>query len=270
MAATSHPKGAHNENAHLVDYTPGADQTYLSILHACFGQQWGDLEHWRNKHVRRPGFDPRDVKQFLVNGVPASCFHVSIVSLVLEPGLHVQASFGGDLAVLPEFRRQGMIEDAHQVFGKQLYDLGVAVRCSFTTPELHARVYSKKLAHIFVPTVTATYRKILSSSLLAEKILVYADSLRQHRVAQHLLRHKPLTVVLRIPRYDPCVFMLTQQSTALIPAFQDPVDIDITLPYRALAAIRSRSQPALLVLTKYLFSGELRMRGIFKLISRIV
>jgi len=190
--------------------------------------------------------------------------------LVLEPGLYVQASLGGDLAVLPEFRRKGLVEKAHQIFSKELYDRGVAVRCSFTSPELHSRVYSKKLAHVFVPTVTATYRKILSSSLLATKILVYVDSLKNHWVAQRILRDGPLTIALRIPQYDPCVFVLTQQCATLIPVFKGRVDVDITLPYRAVAGARTGLNSIVWMVAACLLNGEARARGIWELARRLL
>jgi hypothetical protein len=259
-----------NEDVQLVDHQSGSDQTYLAILHKCFGPHWGDQEHWRNKHVRRPGFDSRDAKQFRVNDVPAACFHSSVLALTLEQGLTIPVSFEGDYAVVPEFRRKGMVEDAHQVMGQQLYERGAVLRCGFTSGDLHARVYSKKFCHVFVPTVTTTYRKILSTSLLADKLLAYVDSFRTHRIVQRVVRDKPLIMALRISGYDPCVITLTPQSATLMPLFTGRPDIDITLPYKLLAAAKLGLKPMILVSIKALLSRELRANRLAPFFRRLL
>jgi hypothetical protein len=154
MSVVSSPESTAytDETFQLMDYTPNSDQSYLDILQQSFGTEWGDLARWRNKHVQRPHFDPRDAKQFRAAGVPAACFHTALVSLVLEPGVSVPASLEGDYAVVSQFRRKKMVEYAHEAMGRELYDRGAVLRCGFTSGELHARVYSKKFCHVFVPT----------------------------------------------------------------------------------------------------------------------
>jgi hypothetical protein len=189
--------------------------------------------------------------------------------LVLEPDLTISANFEGDYAVIANFRRRGMVEQVHEITGRELYERGAVLRCGFTTGELHARVYSKKFCHVFVPTVTTTYRKILGSAQLSAKILSYADTMRKSAVAQRILRNKALTVVLRIPRYDACAILLTHSSATLLPSFNAQADVELTLSYAILAAVRSRKQ-LLLALTKCLVHRNLHARGIVKLIPRLL
>lgn len=263
------PASTNDRRVEAFDYQPAAEQSYVDILRICFGDKWGDVEYWRRKHLLRPGFDPRDAKQFRVDAVPACCDHVSIVSLCLEPNLFVEAGVGGDLAVMPQFRGQGLMERVFGALSRELYERGAVVRYGFTSPTLHERVYKKRLGYVLAPTATATYRKTLSSSLLAEQVLAYANQLRTRNLVRRMLRQGPLMVAIRVPRYEPCVFAITPDSVSST-SVPGHIDVDITLPYRALAAARAHSRRLVLILLSSLARGEFRIKGVWGSIRRLL
>jgi hypothetical protein len=251
-------------------YSPGIDRECLAILHECFGPAWGDLERWRNKHARRPDFDGRDVYLFSVADTPAACFHLRFMDLTLEPDLVVKIGLGGDFAVRPQFRRRGLVEEAQRHFTRYFYEQGAAIRAGFTSGELHARVYRKKFGDIFVPTVTTGYRKLLDSGWLAEKLRAYAEALRTRFVMRRALRRGPLDIAITVPGYETCRLELTKNSVQLVDGASRVADMQLTIPYDVLAAVRQRGPRKVRVLFTNILAGKLRIRGMMRFLTRLI
>ena len=253
----------------LQTYSPGVENDCLTVLQECFGPAWGDLEYWRNKHIRRPHFDPRDVYLFTAAGEPAACFHTRIVELTLEPGLVVKIGLGGDFAVRAPFRKRGLIEEAQRHYASYFYEQGATIRAGFTSGELFARVYQKRLGDVSVPTATNTYRKALDSAVLAEKLRVYADAMRTKPSVKRILRHGALRIAVVVPGYDPCLLELTTDAATIMTMTQ-PVDVRVTMSYTVLAAVRRSGGGKLRALVTHVLSGRMRVKGLTILLRRLI
>jgi hypothetical protein len=259
-----------NDELRMSIYSAGVEQECLAILHECFGPDWGDIEHWRNKHTRRPHFDPRDVCLFTAGGTPAACFHLRLMDFTLEPGLVVKVGLGGDFAVRPQFRRRGLVEEAQRHFTRYFYEQGAAIHAGFTSGELHARVYRRKFGDIFVPTVTTGYRKVLDSASLAEKLRTFADTLRTRSIVRRSLRRGPLDVAIAVPGYDTCRVELTNESARLVDGAARAPDVRLTIPYAVLAAVRQGGSRRVRVLLKSILAGKVRIHGMLHILGRLI
>jgi len=240
----------------------------LRVLHTGFGEQWGDRAYWRWKNFSRPGFSPCDVTLVTQAEVPVACFHLALRTLQMGPGLSILCSVEGDFAIDPRARGQGLPRRSYSFTATSLAERSVVLRTGFSSPDLFERLYKPTFGHRMMPTVTAQYRKILSDRLLREKLREFGDGVRSRRWLQGLLEQRPLTLRLEITGFQPCDLVLAREGVSCTDSGSGRPDLRARLPYPVLAAGRMRRVPAMFVLARHMLSGQVRVRGLMRLLAR--
>jgi hypothetical protein len=250
------------------DYTVELEPDIVAILRASFGEKWGDGDFWRWKHSSRPGFVPADVAVFTDEGTPVACFHVSVRSLRLLPGLDVPCSIEGDFAIRSELRGVGLPQQAYLYAAPRLADRSVVLRAGFSSPELYNRVYKRKFGHRMIPTVTTQYRKILSDRALRGKLQEFGDKLRSRPSWQRMLKHSAATIRVDVAGFQPCSLVLTHDSSHCTGELLPRPDLSLRMPYRVLAAPRMRLSPAMFAAARAVFCGQVQAAGLLRMLVR--
>jgi hypothetical protein len=250
------------------DYTVELEPDVVAILRSSFGEAWGDGAFWRWKHSSRPGFVPADVAVFMAEGTPVACFHVSLCSLHLSPGLEVACSIEGDFAIRPELRGAGLPQQAYLHAAPRLADRSIVLRAGFSSPELYNRVYKRKFGHRMIPTVTTQYRKILSDRALRGKLQELGDKLRSRPSWQRLLKHRTTTIRIAVAGFQPCSLTLAHDSSQCSGDLPQRADLSLRLPYEVLAAPRMRPVPALFTVVRAILTGQVWASGLFRILAR--
>lgn len=249
------------------DYVTELEPDIVSILRESFGDNWGDTAFWRWKHLTRPGFEPRDVAVFTEAGKPVACFHVSVRTLRLCPGLEVSCSIEGDFAIRSDLRGVGLPQRAYLHAAPRLADRSVVLRAGFSSPELYHRVYKRKFGHRMIPTVTTQYRKILSDRALRCKLQGFGDAIRARPSWQRLLKHRPLNIRIDVAGFQPCGLVLTQDSSSCTADLPQRSDMRLRMPYTVLAAARMQRLPATLATARAVLSGQMRVTGLLRVLA---
>jgi hypothetical protein len=247
-------------------YSAGLEPGILRVLHAGFGEQWGDGAYWRWKNPARPGFSPQDITLVVQADQPVACFHLALRSLQLAPGLSIPCSVEGDFAIEPRARGRGLPRRGYFFTSDSLAERSVVLRTGFSSPELFERLYKPAFGHRMMPTVTAQYRKILSDRLLREKLREFGDRLRSRPRMQRLLEQRPLTVRLEITGFQPCDLVLARDGASCHDSGAGRPDLRVRAPYPVLAATRMRRVPASVVLVRNMLSGRVRVRGLMRIL----
>lgn len=242
----------------------------LRVLHTGFGEQWGDCAYWRWKNPSRPGFSPLDVTLVTQAEVPVACFHLALRSLQIGPGLSIRCSVEGDFAIEPRTRGRGLPRRGYSFTAASLAERSVVLRTGFSSPELFERLYKPTFGHRMVPTVTAQYRKILSDRLLREKLRELGDQVRLRPWLRRLLQQSPLTVRLEIPGFRSCDLVLARDGASCTDQGVGRPDLRVRIPYPVLAASRMQRIPAMFVLARNMLTGQMRVRGLMRLLARFV
>lgn len=252
------------------DYEPGMEAGIVGVLQDCFEGDWGSVDLWRWKHTHRLGFDPRQIKIFFDDSRPVACFHSAIFAIQLARGLDLPCSLEGDYAVLPQFRGYGLLERAYDQMGDCLAAGGAVLRIGFTSGELQRRVYHKKFGHTFVPTTTAQYRRILSTTLLCEKLQGSADQLRTRAFMQRILRRGELHIELRVTGFEPCHLTLASNAATCTTTSAGLPDLRIAIPYNLLTCTRNGVAAACQAYLSALLCGQVRVSRLFRFIRRLM
>jgi hypothetical protein len=235
------------------NYTVELEPDIVAILRASFGGKWGDGDFWRWKHSSRPGFVPADVAVFMDEGTAVACFHVSLRSLRLLPGLDVPCSIEGDFAIRPELRGAGLPQQAYLHAAPRLADRSVVLRAGFSSPELYNRVYKRKFGHRMIPTVTTQYRKILSDRALRGKLQDLGDKIRSRPSWQRLLKHRAANIRIEVVGFQPCSLELAHDSSRCTADLPQRADLSLRLPYKVLAVPRLRPVPGMFTVVRAFF-----------------
>jgi hypothetical protein len=174
-------------------------------------------------------------------------------------------SFDGDYAVLPEFRKQDIAIQAHDLTDQRLRVRKVVFRGGFTSRELNERLYHRRFGHVFVPGVTTQYRKILGPGPLAPRVKALGESLGARPAVRRALS-QPLEVAIAIPDFPPCYVVLEAHGFRLERGFASGAsdgqpDAWLRLPYSLLAALGNGGRPALGPLFRALLTGRLSFRA---------
>ena len=177
---------------------------------------------------------------FTDEGTPVACFHISVRSLHLLPGLDVPCSIEGDFAIRSELRGVGLPQQAYLYAAPRLADRSVVLRAGFSSPELYNRVYKRKFGHRMIPTVTTQYRKILSDRALRGKLQEFGDKLRSRPSWQRMLKHRAATIRIDVAGFQPCSLVLTHDASHCTGDLLPRPDLRLRMPYRVLAAPRMR------------------------------
>lgn len=269
MQATQHSTAVRSPELEFQYYRVEWESGILRVLHAGFGQTWGDGAYWRWKHSLRPSFSPMDVTVVTQAEEPVGCFHLALRSLQMGPGLSISCSVEGDFAVDPRARGRGLPRRGYSFTAASLAERSVVLRTGFSSPELFERVYKPTFGHRMMPTVTAQYRKILSDRLLREKLREFGDQLRSRPRMQRLLQQRPLTVRLEIAGFQPCYLVLARDDASCTENCTERPDLWVRAPYPMLAASRMRRVPALFALARHVLCGRVRVRGLMRLLARL-
>jgi hypothetical protein len=183
----------------------------------------------------------------------------------------VPTSVEGEVAVLQEFRGKGLVLWAHVAMGRELYERGVALRMGFATHELHARFYTKRFGNLSIPTLNTRYRKNLrASAKLAHAVCLYADAFSRNLIGRRLVRREPLTVALRVEGYSPVVVRIGQDVAVLLAPRGVQPDVLVSLSNRMASAVKGSWKTRLYRIPRYLFKGDVRVRGMTRTIGRLV
>lgn len=247
------------------DHSVELEPDIVSILRASFGDNWGDADFWRWKHATRPGFTPADVAVFTEAGKPVACFHVSVRSLRLLPGVEVSCSIEGDFAIRPELRGVGLPQKAYLHAAPRLAARDVVLRAGFSSPELYNRVYKRKFGHRMIPTVSTQYRKILSDRALRSKLQDFGEQIRSRPSWQRLLKHHPVTIRIEVAGFQPCCLALAHDSSSCSGDLPQRCDLRLKMPYEVLVATRMRPLPAAFAVARAVFSGRVWVAGWLRL-----
>jgi hypothetical protein len=256
------------QSLEIQSYTVELEPDIVAILRASFGSTWGDGDFWRWKHSGRPGFVPADVAVFMDAGTPVACFHVSLRSLRLLPGLDVPCSIEGDFAIRPELRGAGLPQQAYLHAAPRLADRSIVLRAGFSSPELYNRVYKRKFGHRMIPTVTTQYRKILSDRALRGKLQDLGDKIRSRPSLQRLLKHRAATLRIEVAGFQPCSLTLAHDSSQCTGDLPQRADLTLRLPYSVLAVPRMPPLPGLFTVVRAIFSGQVWASGLFRILVR--
>jgi len=249
------------------DYAADLEPHILKILHASFGAKWGDAEFWRWKHSSRPGFSPSDVVVCAAADRPIACFHLTIRTIRLAPGVEIRCSVEGDFAIEPDARGAGIPQKAYRYVSPRLVSRGVVVRAGFSSRDLFEHVYKSKFGHRMPPTVTAQYRKILSDRALHGKLQEFGEAARVHPWSQRFLR-SPLTVRLKVEGFQPCDLVLTATAASCTPSGTGRPDLTIKMPYVLLTAARLSPFRAMLTVLESMICGRVRTAGLIRVMFR--
>lgn len=250
------------------NYRAELEPGILRVLHAGFGESWGDGAYWRWKNLSRPGFSPLDVTLAIQADEPVACFHLALRPLQMGPGLSIACSVEGDFAIEPRARGRGLPRRGYSFTSASLAERSVVLRTGFSSPELFERLYKPTFGHRMMPTVTAQYRKILSDRLLREKLREFGDRVRSHPRIQKLLEPRPLTVRLEINGFQPCDLVLALDGARCSDIGASRPDLRVRASYRLLAASRMRRIPAVFVFARNVLLGQARVGGLIRVLAR--
>ena len=270
MHAIQYRPEVKSEDLSFQGYRAQLEPGVLRLLHLGFGEKWGDAAFWRWKNSARPGFSPLDVTAVTQAEEPVACFHLTLRTLQMGPGVSTRCSIEGDFAVEPRARGQRLPKRGYCYTTTSLVERSVVLRGGFSSLELFEHVYKPNFGHRMVPTVTAQYRKILSDRLLREKLREFGDRLRLRPRIQRLLEQRPLTVRLEITGFQPCDLVLTRGCASCTGNLAGHPDLNVRAPYPLLAASRMRFIPALSILARSVLLGRARVRGLLRVLTRFV
>jgi hypothetical protein len=255
-------------NLEIRPWSPELEAGVLQTLNTSFSETWGDSGFWRWKHTERPGFSAEDVIVFTDGGEPVACFHVAVHPLRLAPGLDTPWSVEGDYAIRPQWRGAGIFEKSNLRAARYLAHRGVVLRGGFSTAWLHERLYKPKLGHRLVANVTMNYRKVLSDQALRVRVQDFGNRLRLQRLLRPLLAAGPVTVQLSVEGFSPCTLVIETDAANCTGQLSETADVRVSIPYELLTVGRSGYRHAFLAVVRAVSSGQVRIRGLIRLLAR--
>jgi hypothetical protein len=257
-----------SEEIELREFRPSDEAEIVATLNACQRGAWGAAAHWRWKHRDRPGFVPEDVLVARAGGAVVGCFHGAVLPLKLEEGLVVPMSFDGDYAVLPEHRGRDIPAAAHDRSDERLARRGVVFRGGFTSRELNERFYHKRFGYVFVPGVTAQFRKYLGPGPLAPRVAALGERLLARPALRRALA-RPFVVDLAIEGFPPCHLEMAGTGFRLERGAAPRPDLCVWLPYALLTVFAGGERPGAAALARLILGGRLRASGLVRSAPRL-
>jgi hypothetical protein len=249
-------------------YSPDLRAGVLDVLHEGFGQKWGDEAFWMWKHASRPNFSPSNIAVFTAQGYPVGCFHLTVRSIRLAPGLEVRCSVEGDFAIRKHIRGSGLPQRAYRHSSPLLVEQAVVLRCGFSSPELYEHVYKPKFGHRMMPSVTAQYRKVISDRLLREKMAELGEKLRQRSWVQRMVARRPLTVQFKVAGFQPFDLIVANDSASCGASLALRPDLEVRAPYALLAVGRAGRRAAVLATAQAFLTGKAWVSGLPGILAR--
>jgi hypothetical protein len=249
----------------LNDYRQGDEEEIVGILSSAFHNKWNDIEYWRWKHCRRPGFNSREVVTASIDGKIVGCFHGATLPFELEPGLVVPMSFDGDFAVLPEYQGRNTPAIVHDLTDRRLKDSGVALRGGFTSKALNERFYRKKFGYVFIPTTSINFRKVIGIKTLRSKVETLGNSLLAQTGFRRAFTDHPVIINFEVEGFTPFHLHLSDTAFHLNDGFSGNAHAYVTAPYNVIMNLSEGIRPFVRSSLFSMLKGQLRIRGIFKL-----
>ena len=246
----------------LRDYQSGDEKDIIQVLSTCHNKDWGNEEFWRWKHVRRPGFTKPDVVIAATDTETAACFHGAVLPLVLDTGLEIPMNVEGDFAVLPENRKLGIPDQAHDLISRRLLERGVMLRGGFTSRELNERFYHKRFGYIFIPAVSTEFRKIIGLKPLQQRVAKLSERLLANERIRQALRNVQLSIDLTIDNFPPCHLEISEHQIALLPGFASSAQLKVRLSYSMLVAAISGPMTLLKTVLSDGIRGRFHVKGL--------
>jgi hypothetical protein len=231
---------------------------------------WGSEALWRWKHSGRPGFEPEDVVTVRIDGEMAACFHVAVMPMQLEDGLVVSMGVGSEYAILPEHRKRGISLKSFDLIARRLLERRVALRGGFTSRELHRRLYQKRFGHIFAPTVTREFRKILGLGPLRRRLEPVADRLRTRPRLGRALARVPWIIGLDIEDLPVCHLEASGDGLRLNAGRSERSDLEVQVPYQVLTRVADGTPVFLKSALSSFLARRLRIGGFWRSIPRLL
>jgi hypothetical protein len=250
-------------------YQEGDETRITAILKASFAKGWEDESFWRWRYSLRPNFSPDDVTVSIVDGEVVGCFHGAILPVLWEEGLDVPMCVEGDFAVLRQYRKMGLPIAAHDYADKKLLDAGAILRGGFTNRETNERFYHRQFGYIFVPTVTATFTKILGLAPLQEKVTQLSERLLRNGILSEVFKGIHLTVDIAIDQLPPAHLEMTEKALALVPGVAQTPHMQVCIPYSLL--VRAQNGPLFLFLgvLKGIPARRVRVKGLLSNMTQL-
>ncbi len=251
-------------------YEPGDEARILDVLEKCLhgwrGRDRAELMAlWRWRHSGRRDFQPDDIVVALIDDEVVACFHGGVFALRYDEGLSVPVSLDGDFAVLPEYRRSGIPDDAHDWMDRTLLRRGVALRGGYASVELNRRFYHKRFGYVFIPSVTTYYRRLLDTEPLGALLAAAGrDLLRHDALRAHLAHRGRWIVALNLEALPECHLVATREGLQLERGPAERPDMSVRLSQALLAASARGALPFVLRLGLELAWGRCRVSGLFR------
>ena len=245
----------------IAPYSAALEAGIVRVLNAAFPTGWGSDRLWRWKHRDRPGFVDRDVVAALDEGEVVGCFHSGVLPVTIDEGLAVPLCFDGDLAILREFRGQGIPVAARDASERRLFAERVPLRGGFTSPELNARLYEPYFDFIFVPSAGLQFRKVLGVGPLRPRVAQLGATLLARPRVRRALARRPLVVDLHVEGLDSSHLVLSAEGFELSPGLAPAAHLSCRVPYGVLASLPDGITALIKAFASAAARGQVRVRG---------
>ena len=150
---------------------PGEEAEVVELLNVAYRQPWGSEERWWAKHGNRPGFRREEIYIAEVEGRVVGCLHTAVRPIRLGPGISVDQSFDGDLAVHPDYRGLKIPEDIYRYSTDVLRERGVELRGGYANIPLWTHFYRPRIGYVSGFDRTRTFKKELSAASVRDRLL---------------------------------------------------------------------------------------------------
>lgn len=150
---------------------PGEEAEVVKLLNVAYRQPWGSEERWWAKHGNRPGFRREEIYIAEVEGRVVGCLHTAVRPIRLGPGIAVDQSFDGDLAVHPDYRGLKIPEDIYRYSTDVLRERGVELRGGYANLPLWTHFYRPRIGYVSGFDRTRAFKKELSAASVRDRLL---------------------------------------------------------------------------------------------------
>ena len=262
MKKDSGDKEKDEKKVEISDYLPGDEVQIVKVLNACGLLDKADETFWRWKHLDRPGFASWNVKKAHLGKKTVGCFHSAMLPVKVDEKLNIPVCFGGDYAILPEYRGEGTPKQAYADINQRAREQGV-FHSGFSTRDLYEQFYTR-LGQVLIPTVSTEYTKIIGLGPLKVKVEEIGSKVLAKSNIRRILKNEPLIVDLQIENLPPCHLELTGHAFSLCEGYAQKPHLGVRMPYSLLVSLNRNSISAVMSIAFNLLRGSLRIRGFLR------
>jgi len=244
-------------------YVQGDETQIVNVLDICGLLDSPNRSFWHWKHTYRPGFMPWNVQVAQSDKKITGCFHVAILPLKIEDKIEINFCFGGDFALLPESRGQGLPRKAMAVLDGYALEKKVLFRGGFSNMDLFEKVY-KQFGDVLIPTVNTEYSKILRIRPLQKKVKEMGTKILTRPAIKKALLQTPLVVNLNINNFPSCHLICSGQGLLLDSGHSDNYHLLVSMPYRLLVDMARGKRTLLKSMLAGSINRSFRIKGLLK------